>query len=326
VKTPDRALRAACALLGLLSVGSLLAWLWGLGSFALYWWAVSVPATLVLVAAGVRVSWRWQTSAFRTALIAGVLGGLAGTVAYDAVRLPETLFGIRPYMPIESYGLLMLNAGASSPLTDYAGWIYNFSNGIGFGVAYAMFATGRRWWYAIGWAMVLESMTLISPWAAMFLIAGKWDLIGLAYAAHVFYAIPLGLIVQSADSFVREVDAFSRWTAPAALAALCIGLGVWLRPWPAQLVSAGSPRPAARIVADRFQPKWLRVPLGGCVTFINADPVARVLHGVQTAALPPGGQASACFSTPGVVRIPTSQAPDAGGLILVDPALPRGRR
>ena len=316
--------RGVCALLGLLSVGSLLAWLWGLGPFALYWWAVSVPATAVLVAAGAAASWRRRTSAFRTALIAGVLGGLLGTLAYDAVRLPETLFGIRPYMPIETYGLLMLNAGSSSPLTDYAGWIYNYSNGIGFGVAYAMFAVGRRWWYAIGWAMVLESMTLLSPWAGMYLIAGHWNLIALAYAAHVAYAIPLGAVVQSAGGFVREVDAFSRWTAPAALAALLIGLAIWLRPAPGQLQLAGSASPATRIVADRFQPKWQRVPLGGCVTFENTDAVSRSLHGVAgVPEIAPGGQAAACFAQPGVVRIPTSTAPDAGGLILVDPALPR---
>ena len=73
-----------------------------------------------------------------------------GTIGYDLFRLPFVASGLRVLAPIDSYGVLLLDAHTSSPLSGFAGWVYHFSNGIGFGIAYAAVALGRRRWY---WAV-----------------------------------------------------------------------------------------------------------------------------------------------------------------------------
>ena len=143
----------------------------------------------------------------QTAIVAGTLGGIAGTVAYDLVRVPFLAFGLRLFAPIDSYGLLILNVSHSSPLTDFTGWTYNVANGAGFGIAYAMLGVGRRWWWAIPWALWLETMTIVTPYASSYGLAGHPDLIGIAYFGHVAYGTPLGIISGQAAHWRSVKDA-----------------------------------------------------------------------------------------------------------------------
>jgi hypothetical protein len=325
-------LRLLCAALGLMSVASLLAWGYRLGSFATWFRLLSAPAMVVLLIVGCIVSRRHGAGTIRASMVAGTIGGLVGTIAYDVVRVPELAFGLRPYLPIDSYGLLVLGASHSSPLTDAAGWAFNLANGIGFGITYAMLARGRPWWWAVPYALALETAFVVTPLAQIYQLSGQWTLIGLAYVAHLFYAYPLGRIVASTEAFVRELDGLSRHAAPVALLALVVALVAWHRPFStpsemrAALALSEGTGDGALIVSDRLVPEWLRVPPGGCARVRNDDPTAHRLSGARgTPDIEPGRVARVCFDGAGVVRVRTSARPFAGGLVLVDPEM-RGNR
>lgn len=310
------ALRGLCALLGVMPVASLLAWIYRLGSFSDWFWRGSVPAMAALVAIALVCTITGRQAQVRNALVVGTIGGVVGTLAYDFVRAPEVMFGLRPFIPVQSYGLLMLDTRASSPATEFAGWLYNLSNGTGFGITYAVVALRRRWYWALVWAAMLESSTVVSPFAQMYLLAGKWVLIALAYAAHVAYAIPLGKIVEAAERFTEPVQGLP--LAPVSIAVVVLGLAVWQQPW----APGPTNRASAAIVRGRFQPQWLRVPVGGCAVVRDGDTVAYPLAGAEGASsVTPGQSVSVCASTPGVVRVRTSNVPDAGGILLVDPEM-----
>ena len=323
----ERVLTGLSAVLGVLPVAALLAWVYGLGPFATWFWVLGGPAMLALAAIGLWLARSDRESRLRTALICGAVGGLIGTVGYDAIRIPQVLIGLRPYIPIESYGLLALNAPVSSDRTELFGWAYNFSNGIGFGISYGVVALGRRWYWAIVWAFLLETATVVSPFATMYQLAGKWDLIALAYIAHLAYGYPLGKIVQAGDRFVKALYTLIPHALPAMLVALGIVLTLWHWPFGAgagPATMAGATTPSTTIIAGQFSPYWVRVPAGGCATVYNSDSSAyTVREAIGMPTIAPGQVLQLCFDGAGVVRARTSGRPDAGGIVLVDPAMSR---
>jgi hypothetical protein len=312
-----------CALLGLLSVAPVLAWVHGLGSFEAWFWSTTVPAMGALVAVGLVVARRPDQRRLRTALITGTVGGLLGTVGYDAFRVPFAAAGLRVFAPIESYGVLLLGADSSSQWTSFAGWAYHFSNGIGFGVAYAAVALGRRWWWGVLWAMVLETVTIVTPFAAMYGLRGKVGLIGIAYAAHVAYGYPLGVVVERAEDSRRRLEGRSRRATSALLAGLTLALLGWHRPFlepaPEREGRAVAPGPSALVRGGRFRPEWLRVGVGECAVFRNSDRTTYSISGPGTpSTLAAGSDTRVCFAESGVFRLRASDEAYSGGFVIVD--------
>lgn len=302
--------RGAAALAALLNVASLLAWVFGLGAFHVWFLAVGLPALVVLIGISVWSARNPEADPYlRRALVAGALGGLVGTIGYDVFRIPFIVGGLRLFAPIDSYGVLLLDAGASSSLTGFVGWSYHFTNGIGFGIAYAIVALGRRWPWAVLWGLVLETATILTPFADSYAIAGQWDLIAIAYAAHLAYGIPLGLVVQrAANADVRQPLPIPLWVPMAALA---VALVVWLRPTPSL-----PQQPVTRIVDGRFVPEWVRVRPGRCATVTNADDQDYTGARLELAA---GATGHVCDDEIGVHRIRLREGePYSGGFLLVD--------
>ena len=276
--------RAGLAVAGLLPVAALLAWVCGLGRFSWWFLATGVPAVVVLAALG-SVTRRDHTSWVRVALVAGVLGGLLGTAGYDLFRIPFVLDGRRLFAPIESYGVLLTDARSSSNLTDLAGWSYHVVNGVGFGIAYAAVMVGRRWWWGIGWGLALETATLVTPFADAYALRGNWDVIAIAYAAHVPYGAAVGWAAQDAGRWVPDLAGRRIPVVATSLVAVAAGLLWWHQPWTDK-------EPIST---------WRRVPLGACATV--------------------DGQRS-CPTGDGVHRV-RGDGPYTGGFVLVDPALGR---
>lgn len=315
----ETALRALCALFGVMPVLPLLVWVYGLAPFSTMTVAVALPAVLALFAIAFVASGSASLQGLWTAIGCGVVGGLIGTLAYDLVRVPQTLVGLRPYVPIESYGVLALNAQVSSPLTTMTGWFMNFANGLGFGIAYSCLALGRRWYWAIPWAMFLESTTVVSPYAEIYGLAGKWDLIGMAYFAHLFYAYPLGRVVEAGAAFMTALALVVRHAVPLALGAVAVALVAWHHPFPLPALDA-----PLMIREGQFAPYWVRLAPGDCVNVTNADAVEYRIPQAQGApAVAAGATARLCFTKPGITRARTSNAPDAGGIVLVDREMSR---
>ena len=317
--TRRRWLPVAVVLLAGSPVASLLAWVFGLGRFSQWFWLVSAPGMIALAVVALVVARRGDEPRLHTAMVAGTIGGLIGTAGYDVFRLPFAFAGYRLLAPIDSYGVLLLGAPSSSALTGFAGWAYHVSNGVGFGIAYAVVALGRRWWWAVAWAMVLETATVLTPFVDTYALRGKWGLIAIAYAAHVFYGIPLGRWVERADERVRQLrEDTTRRPALVALIAVALGLAVWHQPW------SSSSSEAAVIRRGRLVPRWLHVPVDGCRTIRNEDGDDHVLTGgTARTELRAHERARVCFPDAGVHRLRTSAKPDAGGFVIVDEELSR---
>ncbi len=318
------ALTGLCALLGLASVGSLLAWVFGLGGFAAWFWWFSAPGVTLLGGVAWFVARRPGYCRLHAALAVGSVGGLVGTLGYDLVRVPFALAGLRVLAPIDSYGVLLLGARSSSPWTGLAGWLFHFANGVGFGVAYAAVALGRRWWWGLLWAMVLETATVVTPFSGTYGLSGKWGLIGIAYGAHVAYGVPLGRLVEHpAETLDRLRELAPRGVPLMALCATALVLFVWQHPYrtPAR-VRAGTavaPGASALIRHGTLSPQWLRVPVGGCAVLRNDDDRGyplRLARGHPT--LPGRSTARACFDDEGIHRLRTTGRAYSGGFVIVD--------
>lgn len=313
----------ACA-----SVFPLLAWVYELGSFVLWGAFVGAPviAGVVVFGGWLPRSGRWPGT--RAAIVAGALGGFVGTLGYDFFRVPFIyLGGYRLLAPIESYGVLLLDADTSSGLTDFSGWAYHFANGIGFGVAYALVAAGRNWRWAILWGLFLESAVVFSPFASTYGLVTdsevKWIPITIAYAAHVPYGIAVGVFAQRSEATSSEAVRALRAPVLVTVLAVLVVLAVWHRPLlPDDAVDRGNAvaaGPSAVILDGEFHPSWLRVPLGGCATIENGDATAVTLTGGQL--LDAGAHAEVCGGDAVEVRrIRVDEGEFSGGWLIVDPA------
>src|SRR4029079_2126892 len=74
----ELALTVACALCGVAPVFALLAWVYGLGPFAVWVWGLGATAGVFLALVGFWLSRSGRESRLRTALYCGVVGGLIG--------------------------------------------------------------------------------------------------------------------------------------------------------------------------------------------------------------------------------------------------------
>ena len=316
------------AFLGLCSVASLLAWVFGVGPFATWFWAFSAPALALLVAVVTLATRNGRRPELRTAVVAGTIGGLLGTLGYDVFRLPFHLAGLRLLTPIDSYGVLLLGADHSDDLTGLVGWMYHVTNGVGFGIAYAVVALHRRWWWGVLWAMVLETATILTPFVGTYGIEGKWAIIAIAYAAHVAYGVPLGRWVERAGTRVPQLHEMTKRPIAVALLVTAAGLVLWHHPWTVlgDRDDGGGGALSVAVRDGRFVPRWLRVAPGDCVLVHNRDAAGYTVTGAgHDVALAARGTASVCFDDDGVHRVRTSSRPDAGGYVIVDAEKPRSR-
>lgn len=324
--TPRRGewpLRGLCAACGLGSVLPLLVWAFGGGSFQSWTIALALPSQLALLVSAV-VATNRRYPALHTALRAGVVGGIVGTVGYDLVRAPFEAAGLRVFLPIDSYGILMLGERTSTPITDLLGWVYHFTNGIGFGITYACLALGRRWVWALPWALFLETAFIVTPLGGFYSIRGQWLAIAVAYGGHLAYGMPLGVVVEQAGKASARVKV----PVPAswALGAVAVALLALHQPFSGSAADstgrALSTTTASAVLRDgQFHPTWLRTPVGGCALIRNDDSVSQRLVGAaRSVTVAPASSASICFDAAGIVRVRVGATPFSGGVGLVDPA------
>lgn len=298
-----RAVLFACAAT---SIGALLAKVWGVGSMQGFALQITLPATLLMVVLG---TWCWWGGQRRIAedLLLGALGGLIGTLAYDVARLPFHLAGLRVFAPISAYGVWLAEASASSRYTDSLGLVYHFSNGLSFGIMYALAARGRHWFLAVLWACAIETLALVSPFGVVFALTGNVPAILIAYWGHVAYGVPLGLMVQHPAPTLRWFGAVPRPVGVMALALFLLALaGPALDP---DAASRDGRRPAGAgfvIEGHALNPDWLRLSRAGGVTFANPSDTPlrlRVKTDGRTLEIPSRGEARLEFPRGGIHQV-----------------------
>ncbi|WP_303317610.1 hypothetical protein Q4Q34_16980 [Flavivirga abyssicola] len=143
-------------------------------------------------------------------VIIGAFGGLIGTFGYDLIRVPFILMGSRIFAPINMYGVWITDASSGSHFSDTIGWLYHFSNGITFGIMYALFMKNKSFWWAIAYALLLETIFVISPFGELFGLRSKPLSLVAAYLGHVAYGYPLGKMVQNYTKTIESLKFFKK--------------------------------------------------------------------------------------------------------------------
>jgi len=301
------------------SIAALLAELYYVATMRAVLIGVTLPTTILLVAlATTRIT---GLKELRDRIRVGAVGGVLGVVGYDLVRIPFAILGMRVFAPIYSYGLVGAGAEQSTGLTNVLGWTYHLSNGITFGIAFAVIFARRSRWIAVAYGMALEAIAFLSPFTDQYGLTGKWWPITVAFLAHIAYGWPLGLVVERFDA-VRAALARARFSVSLTVITPIVLIVLMFRPWNvsddlqrAYELAEATGVPTAVVDGDEWRPEWLRIPAGGCIDIVNdADTVFDSQFGEVGADT----TTRFCVDEPGVHRVKFDDAPYSGGFVYVE--------
>ncbi len=298
-------LRVLCALLCIPSGGALLAKVYGIASMKAVTLFVMLPGLAILAAL-----WLWAVKTGKTqlnrALTIGFLGGLVGTIAYDLARIPFTYTGQRIFAPISAYGVWILDSPISSRLTELVGWSYHFSNGITFGIMYALLTPRRNILYAIVWACMLETIAILSPFSRIFHLSGNYPAIAIAYFGHLAYGLPLGIMTKRLDDTWSLVNRYRQLTTATLLLSSAAAVLWPLTPTEHINRDLRAQSGEFRVEGTSLNPDWLRVERDEALKIYNPQNEAVSVHVKQTnqtIQAESGQTVPLEFSKPGIYQI-----------------------
>jgi hypothetical protein len=313
---------------GLLTIGlastsifALLADLYGVASMRRFFWTITVPSLVGLVIIGLTRS--PQLAELQKRIRVGVFGGVIGTIGYDLIRLPFAVGGSRVFVPIDTYGILITGADMSSSVTSTMGWLFHLSNGVTFGIMYAVVGARRHWLWGVAWGLMLETAVFLTPFKDRYVLAGQLGVAVIAYAGHVLYGWPLGKFVQHLDNTDRDLRETFRYPSAIVLGLAVFAILLWQQPWhqsdvrrEAGRLAHDAGRPVLLVaVGEAFTPEFARIRPGECVLVVNrTDNVFASPHG----DVPAHGETDFCFDTAGVKRVKLGSEPFSGGFVYVD--------
>jgi hypothetical protein len=167
---------------------------------------VSLPLAFAAIAGAggllATVAWRRLSPPARrllgARLRAGLVGGALGVLAYDAARyglVALLQLSFQPFHVFEVFGRLFLGDAVSPTTATAAGFAYHVSNGLCFGIAYAVLVrrpgviTGMLWGIALELAMAL----LYPSWLR---IEALSEFLTVSAFGHVIYGGVLGWVVR----------------------------------------------------------------------------------------------------------------------------------
>lgn len=124
----------------------------------------------------------------------GALAGFLATIAYDVSRyllIEFTGISFWPFDIFTVFGQALVGAGYTGIWVTVAGVTYHMLNGIGFGIAYTIWAGERGIWTGILWAFILEvfMVTIYPGWLSINAIR---EFIDVSVLGHLVYGIVLG--------------------------------------------------------------------------------------------------------------------------------------
>ncbi len=126
----------------------------------------------------------------------GLWAGLAATLVYDGVRyLVERShpFGYNGFVPILMFGNWITGQPTSSLAAKLAGWTYHYWNGATFGVIYTLLAGRRRWWWGLGYGILMECC-MLGLFPFFLRVSSKADFIAVSMIGHLAYGAVLGVL------------------------------------------------------------------------------------------------------------------------------------
>jgi hypothetical protein len=132
----------------------------------------------------------------RQRLVAGLWAGGLATLAYDLVRLPIAHAGIPVFKAISYFGTVLLGLSAPTFPSELAGWAYHLSNGVSFGLMYAMLVRQPGPISAVVWGLVLEGIMLLTPYAEVFGYRMDARFLAITVGAHAVYGLVLWIALR----------------------------------------------------------------------------------------------------------------------------------
>jgi len=203
---------------GSLSIGSLLLYFFGVGSFSVLCLTMSgIEAGLLAFLAWWAASREWPAA--RRLLIAGLWAGLLATAAYDIVRVPIVHGGVPVFKAISYFGTVLLGQNRSTVSSEILGWSYHLANGVSFALMYAAVAFRPNVITAVLWGLVLEGTMHLTPYAEVFGYQRDARFLAITIASHAIY----GFVMWLAFRYWDRLSIRTAWTgAAAALVPVCL--------------------------------------------------------------------------------------------------------
>jgi hypothetical protein len=155
-----------------------------------------MPATVLMMIVGL-YSWQRRLP-FWVRFRAGLLAGTLGVIAYDTIRYSIYKSGLLDYFPfhaIAKLGGLITGLGPEAPSSLYAGWTYHFWNAYSYAIIYALVVGPAKWYWAVGWAMILEAGMLLS-YPTFLDVKFDAPFLAISLIGHFCYGTVLGLTVR----------------------------------------------------------------------------------------------------------------------------------
>lgn len=184
------AFRLLACVCGSLSIGSLLLYFFGVGSF--FWTSCIL---LLIEIGGLLLLWRYASGEagrpMRRLIVGGLTAGCVATLAYDIVRVPIAHGGIPVFKAISYFGTVLLGVEQPTPVSELLGWGYHLSNGIGFGLMYAALVTRPGPISAVLWGLSLEGAMLLTPYAEVFGYQRDARFMAITIGSHACYGLAL---------------------------------------------------------------------------------------------------------------------------------------
>src|SRR6185295_15766070 len=132
--------------------------------------------------------WTW--------IVHGAIGGIVAACAYDLYRLPFVLNGAPLFKVFPRFGELLLGGTEPRWIVQTLGWGYHFSNGAALGIMFlalvSFFRKPNLFWGAVAWALFVECMLLLTPYATFFGLPLNGRFLFLTASAHAIFGVVLG--------------------------------------------------------------------------------------------------------------------------------------
>lgn len=212
--------------LGAASIASLLLYFYGVSAMGTGTRWLLLPSLVALLLFLLLAAWRRQADLVDR-ILAGLWAGALATLAYDVVRVPISVSGIPVFKAISYFGTLILDQSAPTLSSEVAGWGYHLSNGVGFGLMYAVALTRFRLWSALVWGVTLELVMLLTPYAEVFGYRVSPKYLAMTIGSHLVYGAVLWAALRYWDRLPDKRRHLGRLVALALLAPLGIGVVAW---------------------------------------------------------------------------------------------------
>jgi hypothetical protein len=194
--------RLVVFVLAWLSFGCLLGQFYGLWTMRFFGcWVLPAATALLAISAYSHRHLAHGLSNPYTWIVQGAVAGGVAAVAYDLYRLPFVLNGAPLFKVFPRFGELLLGGTEPRWLVHGLGWTYHFSNGTALGIMFLVMASCFRrpmlFWGAVAWALFVEAMLLITPYATFFELKVNARFLFLTASAHLVFGVVLGVYFRS---------------------------------------------------------------------------------------------------------------------------------